>query len=299
MTPSRHIMVPDPIWMGALLIAAMIAVASCVPSTNNDATSPETCEVNCPEDKVGIEWCPAFEECFEVEECDGVRFCVDPEVLEEEEPEEPAESSICDDDVEVICPDGYEAVAQCESASCIDMSFCDETLRCEPINSWCDDQPRCPDGARELPGCDMEACQRHHHCSGPVECLHCDDSLPTGCSGEQSEVTKAYCDVEGVECERVETCEQSLWCADHPCEEVSCPEGTEEVEACPSDSDLCLIQAGCQGGLHCQLVVDHQGCVSHPGCDEGQPLQDIASCGVDPTCHVEVGCEELVGCAKE
>ncbi len=278
-----------------LCCVALIFSLACGDDEMTESPNDGDCPEGCPGELVASDYCPAFADCEEVPDCDDIAYCVSPEDLfgndNDNNTQDPPESVDCDEPMK--CPEGTVEVASCpEVATCTRLTLCDADLICQEVPQMCVFEPLCPEGDRYVDGCDDEACYRHRHCSGPVDCLHCDEELPESCP-EGTIATD--CDPDDQYCQRVETCEQTLYCLATCIDNPICLGGTSQVDSCDDIEQDCFSIDGCSAPLHC--AAPEEECDEEPQCSSGYEAVDLEECLDDYfTCSVSTQCGAVTAC---
>ena len=276
---------------------ALAAAPACGDEEIAVGNAHEDCPGACPDQMVPVDFCPAFTTCETVPDCDDVLTCApaqEPFDANDEEPDEP-EPVDCDEPIH--CPDGTFEVPSCpEAASCTRLTLCDTDLLCQEVPQMCLFEPLCPHGDRHVPGCEDEACYRHRHCSGPVDCLHCDDTVAEECPEGTAAVD---CDPLDPRCERVETCDATLHCLATCIESPICLGNSTQVGDCDDvDERDCFVIDGCIAPLHCAAPeVSDDECEEDPQCPTGYAEVDIDECLEDYyECSIATACGMVAAC---
>lgn len=282
------------------IIAIFITVSmgfACMGADEMAGGGFEDCPGNCPVDYSEVERCPLYKTCQEVPDCGDKMLCA-PDDDDENDNQSPGDPD-CDDPIS--CPDGTFEVPSCpEDELCTHITLCDAHLVCREASEWCQDQPLCPDDHRPVKDCDGlddEYCYRNQHCSGPVDCLECHDDLPRKCPDDTTAVDVTECESEDTECERVETCDETLYCASPPdCNSYPyCPGDSEQVPDCDEDDPRCFVVDGCEMDMFCEVPDDD--CTAVPTCPDDFYEVEIDECLDDLTsCDVVAECGSLAAC---
>lgn len=286
----------------AISLVVMTVIWACVPPFDDDA-EPSQCQGSCPEGYEEVDRCPAFVSCVEEADCDEPLICAPSEAVgNQSEPRntnagpDPLEELDCDEVME--CPEGTVEVSHCtEEDLCTRLNLCDQDLLCRELPILCIFEPLCPDGDRPMEDCEHEDCYHHRHCSGPVECLHCHEETPRECPEGYAAIEAAECIGEGLDCEQVETCDETLHCTEVPVEcieEPRCPGDTNAVDSCGYEGG-CFTIDGCEERLVCQAP--YSDCNERPSCPDEYDKVDIDAC-LDhiEECRVVTECGYFVGC---
>ncbi len=283
-----------------IIIAFFLGTAMTCGSLDESASYEDGCAVECPDGYYAVDYCPAFTDCLEVDGCPELLTCA-PDVSHDAGLHESDVDVDCDEPLR--CPEGTLKVTHCpEGQLCTRITRCDESILCLESDLLCQQEPLCPNGDRPLDDCDdEEQCYRHNHCSGPVDCLRCDENLAEQCPEETVAVDKETCG-DLFPCQRVETCDQTLWCAPFElCEDFAdCPIGSHEVDACDEEEDFpsCFTLATCEGPMHCEG--SHPECDGTPACPPDYSPVDLDDCLDDQlSCHIEVICGSAIGCVAD
>ncbi len=291
----------------AALAALMAAIWACVPPLSQNDEQAPACEASCPDDYVEVEHCPAFVGCWEVTECDPALLCAPAEALNNStgsgfDNARPGSLEELDCDQPMECPDGTVEVEECtDSELCTQLSLCDANIICKELPALCIFRPLCPDGDRHIKDCEHEDCYRHRHCSGPVDCFRCDDQTPTGCPEDMHAVEPEECIGEQLECQEVETCDETLHCTPTPqqecIEQPRCPGDTRVVESC-SHNEGCFTISGCDDQVVCQAP--NFGCMEKSGCSDGYREVGIDAClEAFEDCQIKMECDRLIACVPQ
>lgn len=282
-----------------LLLIAMFSLAC----GGNEAIGSEECELLCPEGQRIVERCPAFEECETLVSCGEIVLCAP--AVDGDGEEEGSAGGSCQEPPS--CPAGSMEVESCpDEGVCTWINMCEVALICLELPDACAQEPLCPDGDRGVTDrscpADDPVCYGHFHCSGPVVCLRCEE-LAESCPEEMVAVEEEECGEERELCERVDTCEETLFCQAPICEdpEAPCPEPTIRWEECSEEESSCFaLEDQCEETYFCGIPEEEQeDCRAIPVCPEGTLEADLERCLLDGECELIAKCNQLIGCLPE
>lgn len=280
------------------VIAAAIAFFAACGAADVEEPNGEDCPGECPDGLVAVDICPAFADCEVVPDCDGELLCAPPP---EEDPSNEQPNANAGEPVDcgepMRCPAGTLEVDTCpERAVCTRITLCDADLLCQEAPQMCVFEPLCPDDDRYIGDtCDHDACYRHHHCSGPVDCLRCDETVPEQCPEGTIAVD---CDDSDERCQRVETCDETLFCLSTCIENPVCLGNASRVDDCEDVEERdCFVIDGCQADLHCAAPPPPEECDEEPTCPTGYQKAEVDQCLDDYfECTIATQCGQIAGC---
>ena len=224
----------------------------------------------------------------------------------------------CNDDI--VCPEGSYQVDSCNDPAiadnCSTVNICNRDIFCvKGEKPECDDKPVCPDGLEQTDQCskDDAYCEEVSLCGNTIQCQKpkkddCEEKPVCGEGSKQiSEDDCTKLKEQGLSCNEVKGCNETIYCADSKdsCNDKPvCADGTHEVLQADCEklqnSDLeCGPVSACEQTIYC--ADDKVACNGTPVCPRGTMAVDKGRCNFDKpdapnACQIVQQCEIVLYC---
>lgn len=295
------------------------------PNQANNGAGDVDCDepVYCPPGTEEVSSCPEGELCSHINLCDEQLICREDPTLCAEVPK---------------CPDGERAVDDCEHDDCYTQYHCSGPVDCLPCSDelpsgcpegkieiyagYCDEVELYDGETSQVFGDDdsdedddksdnseegesdkSEEPEDQEEFSNEEDGEESsdednDDDERTGSEDSEPGHTEDE-PPPSVVCQRVETCEETLFCAPPSAciKDASCGEGIDEIDDCEEAERDCYSIPACRGPVACEAEEYESGCDEEPECPQYYDEVDIDEClGVFDKCVINSACGHITGC---